>query len=131
WVEPPPVSFVTPDVALPVLLAAEDDYGLRRVQLFRSLNDSRALPLSWSLPEPAPTRWSTTALLPLSSYGLSPGDEIKLFARAEDNDPAGPNGAESAIVTVRIISQEDYEKLVRAREGIEVLLSKYRQARRR
>jgi hypothetical protein len=69
--------------------------------------------------------------LPLSTYGLAPGDEIKLFARAEDNDPAGPNGAESGITVVRIISQEDYEKLVRAREGMEAFLSKYRQARRR
>ncbi len=130
-VEPPAISFATPDVALPVVLAAEDDYGLTRVQLFRSLNDSRALPLDWTLPKPAPTRWSTMTLLPLSTYGLAPGDEIKLFARAEDNDPAGPNGAESAVVVVRIISQEEYEKLARAREGMEMFLSKYRAARRR
>lgn len=129
--EPPALSFATPSVGLPVLLAAEDDYGLTRVQLFRSLNDSRALPLDWTLPTPAPLRWSTTAILPLSEYGVAPGDEIKLFARAEDNDPQGPNGAESAVTVVRIISQEEYEKLVRAREGIEVLLSKYRQAQRR
>jgi hypothetical protein len=129
--EPPAVSFATPDVTLPVVLAAEDDYGLTRVQLYRSLNDSRGSAMEWALPKPAPTRWSATGTLPLATYGLLPGDEIKLFARAEDNDPAGPNGAESAIVVVRIISQEDYERLARAREGMEIFLSKYRQAQRR
>src|SRR5205085_80513 len=69
--------------------------------------------------------------LQLAAYGLEPGDEIKLFARAEDNDPAGAKGAESPVATVRIISQEEFEKLVRAREGLELLQSKYQQARRR
>ena len=34
--EPREVSFATPDVMLPVVLAAEDDYGIARVQLFRA-----------------------------------------------------------------------------------------------
>jgi hypothetical protein len=129
--EPPAQSLATPNVALPVVLAAEDDYGISRVQLFRSLNDSRALPLDVPVPTPAPTRWSGTQSLPLHSYGLSPGDEIKLFARVEDNDPAGPKGSESAIVVIRIIAQEDFERIVRARQGMEVFLSKYREAQRR
>jgi hypothetical protein len=130
-IEPPPVSLATPDAALPVVLAAEDDYGIARVQLFRSLNDSRALPLDLAVPVPAPTRRNDTVRLPLAAYGLTPGDEIKLFARVEDNDPAGPNGAESTFAVVRIISVEDFQRLVRARQGMEMFLSKYRQAQRR
>ena len=130
-IEPPPLSFATPEAALPVVLAAEDDYGIARIQLFRSLNDSRALPLDLPVPAPAPMRWSQTVRLPLSSYGLVPGDEIKLFARAEDTDPRGPNAGESTVVVVRIISVDDYQRLVRARQGMEVFLSKYRQAQRR
>jgi hypothetical protein len=129
--EPPAQSLATPSASLPVVLAAEDDYGISRIQLFRSLNDSRALPLDVPVPTPAPTRWSATLSLPLHSYELTPGDEIKLFARVEDNDPAGPKGSESAIVVVRIIAQEDFERLVRARQGMEVFLSKYREAQRR
>ncbi len=129
--EPPPLSLATPNVALPVTVAAEDDYGITRLELFRSLNDSRPLPVAVQVKTPPPTRWSATVTLPLSTYGLEPGDEIKLFARVEDNDPAGAKGAESAIAVIRIISQEDFERLARARKGVELLMTKYRQAQRR
>lgn len=129
--KPPPVSFATPNVRLPVVLAAEDDYGLSRLQLFRSLNDSRPLPLDVAAPVKAVTRVNSRVELPFSSYGLSPGDVIKLFARVEDNDPAGAKGAESTVVRVQIISQEDFERMIRTRRGLEVLQSKYQQALRR
>jgi hypothetical protein len=129
--EPREVSVATPTATLPVVIAAEDDYGIARVQLFRSLNDSRAMPIDVPVKPPAPTRVYEVIPLQLAAYGLEPGDEIKLFARAEDNDPAGAKGAESPVVVVRIISQEDFEKMVRAREGLELLMSKYQQARRR
>jgi hypothetical protein len=129
--EPPPTSMATPEAAVPVVIAAEDDYGLTRVQLYRSLNDSRGMPLDVPLKLPPPTRWQDRVVLPLSAYGLQPGDEIKLFARVEDNDPAGPKGAESTIVTIRIVAQAEFEKMLRAREGLELLQSKYQQAQRR
>ncbi len=106
-VQPPPTSLATPDVTLPVNLLAEDDYGIARVQLFRSLNDSRALPVELPVPQPAVTRFDGGQHLPLSAYGLLPGDVIKLFARVEDTDPAGTKGSESTVVTVRIISQSE------------------------
>ena len=62
-------------------------------------------------------RWQDQLQLPLAEYGLSPGDEIKLFARVEDNDPAGGKGAESTVATVRIISQKDFEQLLQMRAG--------------
>lgn len=129
--EPAARAFATPTAILPVLLTAEDDYGITHLSLYRSLNDSRGLPLPLQLPKLAPLRWSSTTMLPLSSYGLTPGDEIKLFGRVEDNDPAGPNGAESALAVVRIISQEEFENMVLARQTMEMLLSKYQQAQRR
>ncbi len=130
-VDPRAMSLATPNATLPVVVSAEDDYGISRLELYRSLNDSRALPMKMALPSQAPRRAYETTRLPLSSYGLEPGDTIKLFARVEDNDPAGAKGAESTIVTVRIISQEDFEKLLRVQRGMEVLVSKYREAERR
>ena len=56
---------------------------------------------------------------------------IKLFARVEDNDPTGPKASESPVVVVRIISQSEFERMLRVRQGMEVLMSKYRQAERR
>ncbi len=130
--DPPPVSLATCEAAVPVVVAAEDDYGLARLSLYRSLNDSRALPVDLPLPTSPPvTRQNQTSALAVPAYGLRPGDEIKLFARVEDNDPAGAKGAESPIAVVRIISQEEYEQLVLARKGIELLRAKYERARRR
>ena len=125
------MAFATPEATLPVLASGEDDCGISSVQLFRSLNDSRALPMDFDVPRPSPTRFDGQQTLPLSAYGLQPGDVIKLFARIEDNDPAGAKGAESSLVTVQIISQQDFERMQRMREGLEALTSKYRQADRR
>ena len=130
-IQPRPMSLATPTAALPVTLAAEDDCGISRLQLFRSLNDSRSLPSDLPLPPRPPRRLDATVRLPLERYGLSPGDVIKLFGRVEDNDPDGAKGAESSVVTVRIISQEEFEQMVRAREGVQAMLSKYYAARRR
>ncbi len=128
--QPRQVSLATPSASLPVELAGEDDYGISRLQLYRNLNDSRSLPQNISLGDQPPRRRNETVYLPLANYGLSPGDQIKVFARVEDNDPAGAKGAESPIAVVHIISQQEFERMLRAREGLDVLLSKYRQAQR-
>jgi hypothetical protein len=130
-IEPPAQSLATPSVTLPVVISAEDDYGVTKLQLFRSLNDSTAMPLSIDLPLPPPRHHEQAVVLPLSEYGLQPGDVIKLFARIEDNDPAGAKGFESSVVVIQIISDEDLERMVRAREGVDMLVSKYQQAERR
>ncbi len=130
-VEPPETSFATPDTLVPVAVSAEDDYGVSRIELYRSLNGSRGLPLQMETPSPPTARCTPMTALPLARYGLSPGDVIKLYARVEDNDPAGAKGSESAIVSINIISVEDYQRLMLTRQGMDVLQSKYAEARRR
>ncbi len=129
--EPRELSFATPDVMLPVVLAAEDDFGIARVQLFRALNGSRALPIDLPLLSPSPTQWNDQTYLPLAEFGVRAGDEITLFARVEDNDPAGAKGSESTVVRLRIIPREVYDRLVRARQGALALLARYQEAQRR
>ncbi len=129
--QPPETSLATPTANIPVEVLAEDDYGVSQVQVFRSLNESRPLPIDLPLPAQLSRRVRGKLILPLADYGLEPGDSIKLFARVEDNDPAGAKGSESNVVTLQIISQEEFERLRRERAGMEVLVSKYRQAQRR
>jgi hypothetical protein len=129
--EPKPVSFATPTSLLPVVISAEDDYGIGRLQLFRSLNDSRYLPMEIPPGSPAPTSTQQGIRLPLADYDLTAGDEIKLFARVEDNDPAGSKGAESAIAIVRIISEEEFASMIQTRESVSQLVNKYNQVQRR
>lgn len=129
--EPAPQSLATPSITLPVVIGAEDDYGITKLQLYRSLNDSRPMPMSLPTTSPPSRRHEEQASLPLSAYGLRPGDVIKLFARVEDNDPAGAKGSESPVAVIQIISDEELQQMIRTREGVDVLLSKYQQAQRR
>jgi hypothetical protein len=129
--KPPLQSLATPTAALPIIVSAEDDCGISRLEIFRSLDSSRPLPAAVRLPSKPPHRRDETISLPLAAYGLEPGDVLSFFARAEDNDPAGAKGAESPVVTVKIISQEEFERMLQVRQGVETLISKYRQAQRR
>ena len=129
--QPREMSLATPNINLPIEIAAEDDYGVARLQLYRSLNNSRPLPLEFNIEQLPPRRLHEVVYLPLPDYRLQPGDEIKVFARVEDNDPAGAKASESPVATVRIISQEEFERMVRQQQGLEVLTSKYQQAARR
>ncbi|MFN0052100.1 MAG: hypothetical protein ACKV0T_07910, partial [Planctomycetales bacterium] len=129
--EPAAQSLATPSIVLPVAIVAEDDYGISRLELYRSLNDSRPLPMSLAIESPPARRQEISVPLPLSTYGLRPGDIIKLFARVEDNDPAGAKGSESTVVVIQIVSDDELERLVRTREGVDALVSKYQEAQRR
>jgi hypothetical protein len=131
FLEPRATSFATPDAKLPVELMAEDDFGLSAVVLYRSLNDSRATGLDLPVKAGGPPRQRAAATVSLGGFGLKPGDVVRLVARAEDNDPAGAKGSESGATTVQIISQQDFNRMMLARAGLEMLLSKYQQAQRR
>lgn len=139
-VEPRAVSFATPTAMIPVVISAEDDYGVAKLQLFRSLNDSRSLPFDVAVPDPPARLVYQTVPLPLRDYQLEPGDEIKLFARVEDNDRSSPEspgpespgkGAESSVAVIRIISQQEFDQYRQSNNAMETLMAKYQQANRR
>lgn len=123
-------SLATATANIPISLSGEDDFGIASVQLYRSLNHSRPLPTEPKLEAVLP-RLTQRWVLPLKEYNLSPGDEIRVFARVEDNDPAGAKGAETEVATVRIISNEEFDKLNRRKSGAKSISSKYRNAQRR
>lgn len=129
--QPQRQSLATPQARIPVQLAAEDDYGISAIMLYRSLNDSRPLPQRLPVADPSPLSTNDVLVFPLAEYDLLPGDMIELFGRVEDNDPAHPKGYESPITTIRIISQEELQRLMLAKSSMEVLQSKYQQAIRR
>lgn len=127
---PQPVSLATTYAILPVRIDAEDDYGISRIELYRSLNDSRYVPMTLPVDQKHSKRTTAQFKLPLAAYELEPGDVIKLFARVEDNDPAEPKGSESPIHQIQIISQERFEQMRRSKMGVEAIFAKYRQIAR-
>jgi len=124
-------SFATPDIALPVELEAQDDYGITRLELFRALNGTRHLPDVLEVPASEPTQLHSTVQLHLRDYGLTPGDVITLFGRVADNDPESPKGSESGIVTVTVISRELFDEILRSTKQAEEFEEKYTEAARR
>ncbi len=127
--EPKQNSWATSTVQLPVQISAEDDYGLSRVAVYRSLNDSRPLPMELPVSD-TDCRLDVNFRLPLKEYLLSPGDKLELFVRVEDNDPNEAKGSESPIHSVFIISHQQFMQMQQREMGIEAVLSKYRQIER-
>ena len=130
--KPPPQSLATPTAVLPVVLSAEDDCGISRLELFRSLNHSRPLPAAVRLPREASA--SPRRADPLAAGRLRPGAGRRahlLRAGGRQRSGRGQRDAKVPVVSVKIISQEEFEHLLRVRQGVEALASKYRQAQRR
>lgn len=122
-------SLATPTASVPLVVEAEDDYGITSLQVYRSLNDSVAIPKTLNVAGPT-ARHVDRSIMSLAEYQLKPGDEIKLFARAEDNDPAGAKGSESPVHVIQIISQESFDAMQRQQQGIEAVMAKYRHVQR-
>ncbi len=127
-IQPQPLSIATADIQLPVVVMADDDYGITKLTLFRSLNGSPATPIDADFESQA--RVQHQWMLNLPSYGLESGDEIQLFARTEDNDPAGAKGAESPVTLIKIISVAEFQEMMMQQRGAEMLQAKYQAARR-
>ncbi len=131
-IDPKPNSFATPDAVIKAVVSAEDDYGISSVKLYRGVNGTRPRPIDLSVPtsDGPVTQVPSELVMKLADFGLKPGDVLQMFARVEDNDPAGVKGSESPVVYVRIVSHQDMDRMQLAREGMEVLQSKYAAAER-
>ncbi len=84
-------------------VSAEDDCGIARMQLQRSLNNQAATSTDYPIGTDAPPRVSMRACVALSQWRLSPGDTIRLRIAATDNNPIDPKTAFSQVLTIHII----------------------------
>lgn len=112
--DPKAGSFATPDSTLRVEIVATDDCGISKLSLLCTFNDAAERTARIPVPSPSPLRQPATVMIPLKDYALAPGDIVKLYAHVEDNDPAGPKGADSGVVLIRIVSQEEMGRLMTA-----------------
>lgn len=127
--QPQSKSYATPDTKIPVAVVGEDDFGISRMRLYRIIDGSRPIPLE--LPVESATRLiQGNSVLPLDAFGLQPGDKITLLARVDDTRPDIIQGGESPVAEIEIISQRDFDRLIAARQGQQMLENKFRQARR-
>ncbi len=123
--EPLPSSFATTDITLPVVIDAEDDFGISEVILYRSLNGSRDVPLKLPLSGGNRKLVQLTSELPLKEWSLDPGDVLEIYALARDNDPAGAKTTQTGVHRITIITKEQYQELQRQQETIDDVQERY------
>ncbi len=127
--QPRPQSYATPTTRVPIAAIGEDDYGVARMRLYRIIDGSRPIPLEVPIDKPRRTVQGGSSL-PLSALGVEPGDRITLLARVDDTRPGASQGGESPLAEINIISQRDFNRIIAARQGKQMLENKFRQARR-
>ena len=142
--EPGRQAVATPGQVIPLRVRAEDDFGVTQVQWFRSVNQSVARPHNMLAPTPpeaaeaAEMKEASATQLPgaggrvdlddrfdLASLGAKVGDRIDYFFESRDNQPGQANFSTTRVFSVTIISEADFEKLVRQRVAQGTLLEQY------
>jgi hypothetical protein len=108
WIDHPGQDLlVTPEMKVPIHVQAEDDHGVQRVELHRVVNDLGDSPHQF--PHVAPARQvEDTLVMDLPDLGVRPGDRIRYYATAYDNDPGAPKRGETQPYTLRVVSREQY-----------------------
>lgn len=124
-VEPLAFSLATPGINVPVTASIEDDIGIRRCDFFRTLKGyhSRAVPIDI---EPGAATRDITYELDLAHLGVVPGQVIELFLEASDTNPDLTGSSASNIARIKIITNEEYARMVRARTTIEAFEGRFR-----
>jgi hypothetical protein len=121
WIRHPGEDLlVTPDMSVPILVEAEDDVGVARLDLHRTINDLDDSPLAFPLPSSAP-RVTQTTVMDLADLGVRPGDQITYYADAYDNDPGRPNFAETEPYHLKVVTPEEYQRILKEQQTAEDL----------
>jgi hypothetical protein len=124
--EPGRDAVATPNIHVPVRVRAEDDYAVTRVTWLRSHNHSVERPYEMKLTlKNGPQTVEAAGSFDLDQLGVHPGDVIEYYFEAADNYPAGPNVAFSRPFRLEIISQEQYEQVLRQSAARKALFEPY------
>ena len=124
--EPGRNAVATPAIRVPVRVEATDDYGITRVMWLRGLNRSIQRPFNMKLTlRSGPQSVEAAGALDFATLGVRPGDIIQYYFEAADNYPKGPNITLSKLYEIQIISQEQYEAVLRMAAARKALFEPY------
>lgn len=124
--EPGRDAVATPSVSVPIHVQADDDYGITRVVWLRGYNRSIERPFNMKVDIKAgPKSVEAAGAFEFDKLGVRPGDVIDYYFEAADNYPKGPNVALSKMYRMDIISQEQYEKILRQAAARKALFEPY------
>ena len=125
---PPAMMLATPAAVIPVAGHAEDDFALARVHFVRALAGfrDRSQVVAPSLNS---RRFDFSTQLDLHELGAQAGEVIELMLDASDRNPSLLGQGASEISRVRVISEDDYARYLRARTTVEEFAARFRAAR--
>jgi uncharacterized protein YdcH (DUF465 family) len=124
--EPGRDAVATPTTRVPVRVQATDDYAVSRVEWLRGFNRSTERPVSMTITlKEGPQSVEATGEFDLTNLGVKVGDVIDYYFDAADNYPEGPNVVFSRPFRLQIISQEQYEAVLRQYAARKALFDSY------
>ena len=125
-IEPGRDAVATPSIRVPVRVEATDDYGITQVAWLRGLNRSIERPFNMKfVPKSGPQSVEATSSFDFDKLGVRPGDVIEYYFEAADNYPKGPNIALSRLYRIQIISEEQYQAILRQAAARKALFEPY------
>jgi len=125
-VEPGKDAVATPSTRVPVRVQAADDYGVTRVVWLRGLNRSIERPFKMRLTLKGGAQSVESAgAFDLARLGVRPGDVIDYYFEAADNYPKGPHVVFSRPFRLQIISEEQYNAILRQSAARKSLFESY------
>jgi len=126
--EPAGFCLATPKTAVPFSGYASDDLGLRKVELVRTVVGYRDRALHIG-PDISQSKFNFEKKLELKNLGIEPGQILEFYIEAADNNPDLTGISMSEVVRVRIISEQEYAVMMRARSTLRDFISRYQVAR--
>jgi len=115
--EVPDVSeSVTPPAELPIGLSFEDTYGLGDVALYAQRGDDPPLSVSLEGFTLGRREFAVDTSFAVASLGVVPGERLRIWAEAHDQDPRGPNVGRSEPLELRVVTPTDFLAELNGRE---------------
>ena len=99
---------ITPQAGLPVELHCEDTYGLGAVRLLVQAGERPERALVPDGFAAGSRKSSSDFILTVGASSVRVGETLRLWAEAEDVDPQGPNVGATPVVTLRVVSRDEF-----------------------
>jgi tetratricopeptide (TPR) repeat protein len=113
WIVSPEQDIlVTPTMTVPIQIQAEDDEGVKDVDVHRMINDISDTPRRFPNATPE-RRTSDEVVMNLADLGVRPSDRIAYYATAYDNKPEMPDIGETETYTMKVVTPEEYQEALR------------------
>ncbi|MCA9242944.1 MAG: hypothetical protein KDA32_03230 [Phycisphaerales bacterium] len=107
---------VTPAGVFDVALGFEDEFGLADARLSVQRNDDPAIGIPIGAIEAEARRYEHRAQIDASRLALKPGDRLRIWAEADDTDPAGPNTGRAEAPELRVLSAGEFAARIAEQE---------------